>query len=107
MATSVAPEHAVVEPAEVDRELRGERPRGELREREPFLVVLERDPAPALDEVALHVADERDRPTEAEGTEAEEVATRARAASTARQLGRAAPDRGCGAHVVSPRLLVA
>ena len=35
-------EDTVVEPAEVDRELRGKRPGGELREREALLVVLQR-----------------------------------------------------------------
>jgi hypothetical protein len=66
--------HARVDPAQVDRELRGERPRRELGEREPLLVVAFRDPAPALDEVALHVAGERDRPAESGGPQVEEVA---------------------------------
>src|SRR5581483_1157773 len=61
------------EPAEVDRELRRERARGELREREAFAVVGLGEPAPVLDEVAMHVADERDRSTEPGRAEAEEV----------------------------------
>ena len=47
-ATSVAPRSRAPDPAEVDRELRGERARRELREREAFVVVLLGDPAPAL-----------------------------------------------------------
>src|SRR5207253_10499868 len=61
-------------PSEVDRELRRERPRCELREGEPLDVVLPRDPAALVDEVALHVADERDRSAEPECAEADEVA---------------------------------
>jgi hypothetical protein len=59
----------MVEPPEVDRELSRERPRCELRKGESLLVVLERDPATALDEVALHVADEGYRASEARGAE--------------------------------------
>ena len=72
-ATSVAPSTPAAHPAEVDRELRGERARRELREREALDVVLLRDPAPSLDEVALHVPGERDRPAEAERPQAQEV----------------------------------
>src|SRR5262249_49762536 len=61
-------------PAEIDRELRGERTRRELRQRQALEVVLLLDPAAPLDEVALHVARERDWPAEAEGPEREEVA---------------------------------
>src|SRR5439155_10298979 len=68
------PGHAGAHPSEVDRELRRERPRRELREGEPLDVVLPRDPAALVDEVALHVADERDRSAEAECAEAEEIA---------------------------------
>jgi hypothetical protein len=63
-----------LQPAEPDRKLRRERPRRELGEREPFDVVALREPAALLDEVALHVADERDRAPEAEGSQAQEVA---------------------------------
>ncbi len=63
----------MVEPAEVDGELRRQWPGSELREGEAFLVVLERDPAAALDEVALHVADERDRAPKARRAEMEEI----------------------------------
>src|SRR5205085_10869983 len=55
------------------RELRGERSRRELREREPLDVVLLADPPLALDEVALHVTRERDRPAEPDGPELQEV----------------------------------
>jgi hypothetical protein len=48
-------------------------PRRELRERESLLVVLGRDPAASLDEVALHVAAERDEAAKAERAEADEV----------------------------------
>src|SRR5262249_59817361 len=60
-------------PTEVDRELRGEWSGGELRQSEPVFVVLGFDPAALLDEVALHVAAERDRPAEPERPETEEV----------------------------------
>ena len=66
-------EHAGTHPAEVDRELRGQRTGRELREGEPLLVVLGRDPTPSLDEVALHVPTERDRAAKAERPEAKEV----------------------------------
>ena len=66
-------EHAMVEPPEVDRELCRERPGRELRQGEALLVVLQRDPSPPLDEVALHVADERDRAAESGRPEVQEV----------------------------------
>jgi hypothetical protein len=66
--------HAGAHPAEVDGELRGERSGCELREGQAFFVVARRDPAAILDEVALHVAAQRDRAAEAERPEAQEVA---------------------------------
>ena len=67
-------EHAVLEVAERDRELRRERARHDLGERdaEPVLVLV--DPAPPLDQVAVHEADQRDGPAEAERAEIQEVA---------------------------------
>jgi len=64
---------ASAHPAEIHRELRCERSRRELRKRQPFEVVLLRDPAAILDQVALHVTGERDRAAESERAEAEEV----------------------------------
>src|SRR2546427_7201077 len=48
-------------PPEVHRELGRERPRGELREGEPLLVVLSRDPAALVHEIALAGHSLRDR----------------------------------------------
>jgi hypothetical protein len=73
-ATSVRAEHAGADPPEVDRELRGERPWRELGESQALLVVLRRDPAPPLHEVALHVAAERDGATEPERPKADKIA---------------------------------
>ena len=58
---------------EVEAELRGERARRELSESEADLVVLFRDPFAGLDEVAPHVADERDGTAESDRAELEEV----------------------------------
>ncbi len=66
-------EHPAPYPSEVDRELSGERARGELRKGEALLVLLRADPAALLHEVLLHVPGERDRPAEAQGTEPQEV----------------------------------
>jgi len=60
-------------PAEVDGELGRERTRGELREREPLLVVVWRDPPTLVHDIALHVARERDRSAEPPRAELEEV----------------------------------
>src|SRR5207344_2122951 len=61
-------------PAEIDRELGLERAWSQLGVREPFLVFVSGDPTATLHEVALHVARERDRATEAERAEPEEIA---------------------------------
>src|SRR5262245_59818469 len=60
--------------AEVDAELRGERARHQLRERQAFLVVRLRDPLPVLDQVPVHVAHKRHRPAEPDGAELRHVA---------------------------------
>src|SRR5439155_10583636 len=65
----------------------------ELREGEPLDVVLPRDPAALVDEVALHVADERDRSAEAECAEAEEIAEQLTEAAR-RRRGRHRLGRG-------------
>ena len=54
-------------------ELRRQRPGHDLGERQTQLVLLVVDPAVALDEVALHVADERDGSAEADRAQLEEV----------------------------------
>ena len=64
---------AAADVAEPHRELRGERAREGLRDREALEVLLLGDPAEALDEVALHVAGEGDRSAEAERPQAQEV----------------------------------
>src|SRR5207247_4339375 len=64
---------AATHPAEVDGELGCERAGGKLREREPLLVVVRRDPATLVHEVALHVTRERDRSAEPQRAELEEV----------------------------------
>ena len=66
-------EHTALEVAKGDRELRGERARHDLSERdaEPILVLL--DPAPPLHEVAVHEAHQRDGTPEAEGAEIQEI----------------------------------
>jgi hypothetical protein len=78
-------QHAALEVAKGDRELRGERARHDLRERdaEPILVLV--DPAPPLDEITVHEADQRHGPAEAEGAEIEEIAD---------ELGEARAGRG-------------
>jgi len=67
-------EHTGAHPAEIDRELRGERTGRELREREPFLVFVGGVPAARLLQVAAHALHEHDRPAEAPGAESEKVA---------------------------------
>ena len=71
-------EHSAARPTEVDRELRGERPGRQLREREAAFVFVEREPATIVDEVALHRAGERDRTAEARGAEVQEVSNEPR-----------------------------
>ncbi len=66
-------QHPAAYPAHVDRQLGGQRAGGELGQRESFDVVLLRNPPAVFDEVALHVAGERDRPSEAEGPQAQEI----------------------------------
>ncbi len=63
-----------LEVAEPHRQLGGERPRHRLRDGEALLVLVLGVPAAIFDEVAVHVAGERDRPTEAPGAELGEVA---------------------------------
>jgi hypothetical protein len=59
--------------AEPHRELGGERAGHRLREREALPVLIVVEPASLLDQVAVHVADKRDRSAEAVGPEAQEV----------------------------------
>ncbi len=66
-------EDAVVDETEVDRELRGERPRCELRKGQPFAVILLGNPLALLHEIAMHVAHQRDRAAEAESAKAQRV----------------------------------
>ena len=58
--------HARVDVAQADRELRGQGPGRELRERQRLHVLVLGEPPAALHQVALHVADEGDRAAEAE-----------------------------------------
>ena len=60
-------EHAAAHPTQVDSELSRERARGQLGESQPLHVVLPRDPAPTLDQVALHVPRQRDGTAETKG----------------------------------------
>src|SRR6267143_1430735 len=60
-------------PPQVDGELRRERSRRQLRERQALDVILAGNPAASLDQVALHVSSEGDGPTKAESAEAQEV----------------------------------
>ena len=66
-----------VDVAQAHGELGGEGPGRELREGQALHVVLLGEPRAALDEVALHVADERHRPAEAQAAQVEEVANEA------------------------------
>src|SRR6266850_65530 len=59
--------------AEVDRELRRQRTGHELGERQSLLVIGLRDPLALLHQVAVHIADERDRAAEADGAELRHV----------------------------------
>src|SRR5439155_18942910 len=65
---------SVMHVPEIHRELRGQRTGHELRQRQSFLVVLVADPVALLDEIAIHVTDERDRTTKADAAELQEVA---------------------------------
>ena len=51
-------------------QLRGERARRKLRQRQPFVVIDLVDPSALLDQIAAHGAGERDGAAEAEGAEA-------------------------------------
>jgi hypothetical protein len=62
-----------LEVAEPHRQLRGQRARHRLRDREALLVLIVRIPAALVDEVAAHVTGERDRAAEAGGAQAQEV----------------------------------
>ena len=73
----VAPATPRVDVAQAHGELGGEGPGGELREGQALEVVLLGEPRAALDEIALHVADERHRPAEAEAAKVEKVANEA------------------------------
>ncbi len=64
---------AVVHIAEVHGELGGERARGELGQRQPLGVVGLSNPPSSLDEVAAHVADKRNRATEAQRAQAQGI----------------------------------
>jgi hypothetical protein len=70
-------DRAGVEVAEPHRHLRGQRARHRLPDRQRLAELVLREPAPVLDEIALHVADERDRATEPQAAELEEVAHQA------------------------------
>jgi hypothetical protein len=60
------PEYSVMHEAEVVGKLGRQWAGRELRKGEPDVVVLGRDPLPALDEVTAHVSNERDRSSEAD-----------------------------------------
>ena len=64
---------AVGEVADRDGELGCQGAGHDLGERQAELVLLVVDPAAALDQVALHVADKRDRPAEADRTQLQEI----------------------------------
>jgi len=72
--TPAAPTIAPAAVAEPHRQLRHERARHRLRDREALEVLLLRDPAAPLDQIALHVPGERDRAAEAESAQPQEVA---------------------------------
>ena len=72
-ATSVAPITPNLIHPRVDRELGGERARCQLRQSQTLLIFLEADPAPLVNQVALHGAGQGDRPTEAERAQPHEV----------------------------------
>jgi hypothetical protein len=71
-------ERAGLEEAEPHRELRRGRPGHRLREPEPLAVLGLGEPLALLDEIALHVPNERDRSTEPRGTEPKEVPNQTR-----------------------------
>src|SRR5919204_6876581 len=58
---------------EPHRQLRGQRSRHRLRDRQPLLVLLIREAAALLDEVAAHVAGQRDRAAEPGRAQPQEV----------------------------------
>ena len=58
---------------EIHGELRSQRTGHELRQRQSFLVVVVGDPMALLDEIAIHVSNERYRTTEANAAQLEEV----------------------------------
>ena len=59
--------------AEVDCQLRRQRPGRKLCQRDAFFVVAIGNPSPPLDQIAVHIAGQRDGPAKAEGTQAEEI----------------------------------
>src|SRR5437667_280699 len=64
---------SVVHVPEIHGELRSQRTGHELRQRESFLVVLIGDPVTLLHQIAIHVSDQRDRTTEADAAQLQEV----------------------------------
>src|SRR5262249_39697212 len=66
-------EHPRAHPSEIDRELCGQRPRSELRDRDPVLVFARRHPTAPLHQIALHEAHERDGTTPTEAPQREEI----------------------------------
>ena len=59
--------------AKVDRQLRSQWPRSDLREREPFLIVGLGNPLAFLDQVAVHESHERNRSAKAKCAQPQEI----------------------------------
>ena len=77
-----------VDVAEADGQLGGQRSRRELGERQSLHVLVPGEPAPLLDQVPLHVADQRHRSPEAQAPEVEEVADELAQRRSHRRSGR-------------------
>src|SRR6185312_12006089 len=65
--------NSVMNVSEVHRQLRSERTRHQLRQREPFFVIRLRNPTTSIDEIAVHVTDQRDRTAETQSPELQYV----------------------------------
>src|SRR5207302_7445292 len=71
-------EPARPDPAEIHRELSRQRPGTELGKGQAFEVILPGHPAPYLHQITLHVPRKRNRPAEAEGSQAQEISKKMR-----------------------------
>jgi hypothetical protein len=96
----------MLEPAEVDGELSRERPWGELRERQALLEILLGDPAALLDEIPLHVADQRDGSAEAQASEPQEVDEQLSQAVSRLRMSRGGVRLRYEAHSLHPRCVL-